>query len=115
MKLSFNNNAVLGLLSVLLAFPAVAKAIKTRITVERGAAREVTSRRLADCTEDDFLVTEFVTMEGGSSTNQTTYEGCYEVAGTAGGEDYYKIDGDVTTAGGAFYASDNNGGNTDVR
>lgn len=115
MKLSTsNNNAVLGLLSVLLAFPTVATATQTGVAGKRGA-RGVASRRLADCTKDDFLVTGFVWTEDGESTTEASYEGCYEVADTFDGENFYKIDGDLEAAGGAFYASDNNGGNTEVR
>lgn len=117
MKLSSsNNNAILGLLSVLLAFPTVtvATAIEKVVAGERGS-RGVAFRRLADCAKDDFLVTEFVMTEGGQNTTKASYEGCYEVADTLDGENFYKIDGDLEAAGGAFYASDNNGGNTVVR
>lgn len=117
MKLSSNNNtnAVLGLLSVLLAFPTVATAARTGVAGGTAGARGVISRRLADCAKDDFLVTEFIVSEGGSNTTQAAYEGCYEVADTLDGDNFYKIDGDLDAAGGAFYPSDNNGGNTVVR
>lgn len=109
-----NNSAVLGLLSVLLAFPTVATAARTGVIGGTGA-RGVISRRLADCAKDDFLVTGFVVSEGGSNMTQAGYEGCYEVADTLGDENFYKIDGDLDAAGGAFYPSDDNGGELVVR
>lgn len=118
-----NNHATLGLLSVLLAFPAMtaAAAVDTipqaGITVGKGRAREAgaaTRRVLVDCDEADFLVEDFVVIEaGGSNSTEEGYEGCYEVADTLDDDlelSLYKIDGDLTAAGGAFYASDNNGG-----
>lgn len=126
MKLPSSINAVLGLLSVLLvAFPAAtsANAASSRegiITTENGARGGVATihRVLVDCDEVDFLVTEFVVTEDGSNSTVENYEGCYEVADTMDDDlelSLYKIDGNLTAAGGAFYASDNNGGYEEVR
>lgn len=126
MKLSSNNKAVLGLLSVLLAFPTTETAAQDAtgsaeagITTSKGARQvEVATRMLVDCTDEDFLVTEFVVVEaGGSNSTEETYEGCYEVADTLDDDlelSLFKIDGDLEAGGGAFYASDNNGGYEEV-
>lgn len=103
MNVSYKTTTFLGLLSVLLvAFPA---------------ATATLSRQLADCTEDDFLVTEFVITEDDTSTTKADYEGCYEAAGVNDDDEeltFYKIDGSLTAAGGAFYAGDNFGGYNEV-
>lgn len=132
MKLSSNNNnsnhhAVLGLLSVLLAFPAMSAAAaavdtipQAGIAVGKGArgAGAAIRRVLVDCDEADFLVEDFVVIEAsGFNTTEEGYEGCYEVADTLDDDlelPLYKIDADLTAAGGAFYASDNNGGYDEV-
>ena len=88
MKFSSNNKAILGLLSVLLAFPATTTTVdaisELGITGEKRAKEvEVATRVLVDCDDEDFLVTEFVVTEaGGSNTTEESFEGCYEVADT---------------------------------
>ena len=76
------------------------------------------TRVLVDCDDEDFLVTEFVVTEaGGSNTTEESFEGCYEVADTLDDDlelSLFKIDGNLTAAGGTFYASDNNGGYEEV-
>lgn len=115
---------MVGLLSVLLvAFPAATAAGAARsgagvVTTKNGAREGFAAHRvLVDCDEVDFLVTEFVVTEDGSNSTEESYEGCYEVADTLDDDlelSVYKIDGDLTAAGGAFYASDNNGGYNEV-
>lgn len=114
MKLSSNNSTttILGLLSVLLVVLPAATAINAA-----GASRGAVSRKLVDCTEADFIVTEFIISEDGTNTTQAGYEGCYEEADTNDDDlelSFYKIDGSLTAVGGAFYADDNNGGYDEV-
>lgn len=123
MKLSASKrHALVGLLSVLLTFPAMAvgATISKASTTGGKAARgvEVATRGLVECDEENFIVEDFVVVEaGGSNTTQEGFEGCYEVADTVDDDlelSLYKIDGNLTAAGGTFYASDNNGGYDEV-
>lgn len=122
MKLSASKNfAPLGLLSVLLASPAMAVDAASKASIAGGkAARggEVATRRLVECNGEIFMVEDFVVVEvGASNTTQEGFEGCYEIADTVDDDlelSLYKIDGNLTAAGGTFYASDNNGGYEEV-